>query len=383
MGRLFWKFFAFIWLAQLAGIIAIASTFWLSPLGRMDDRRGPEARSYPPAPPGDAHFLRPAEPPGPPPPNAPPPPRPRSLPPVRPTIATLLASLLTAALLAWYFAKPIGSLRHAFAEASAGRLDYRVGALMSKRRDELADLGQEFDRMAQRLQGAMERQRRLLHDVSHEVRSPLARLQAAVGLLRQKPDSQISAIDRIEEEITRIDRLIAELLKLSRLEAGEVSEEVQEIDLSDLVSQVVEDANFEAEAAGRAVSWIDRTPATLRGRPELLHVAFENILRNALKHAPQSHTIEVQTHLDAAGLRYLFRVLDTGPGVLSEDLPRLFTPFFRSSSALSTEGSGLGLAIARRSIEAHGGSVCARNRPSGGLIVEATLPLDGGRGAAG
>jgi two-component system, OmpR family, sensor kinase len=289
-------------------------------------------------------------------------------------IATLLASLLTAALLAWYVAKPIRSLRLAFDAASGGRLDQRVAPLIGARQDELADLGRKFDRMAERLQESMSRQKRLLHDVSHEVRSPLARLQAAVGLLRQKTSTEETTVVRIEEEIGRIDHLVGDLLDLSRIEAGDLAEEVQEVDLHELVSQVVADANFEIQSSGRKVVWTKQAAATLRGRPAMLHIAFENIVRNALKHAPESAIVTLETTVDAARSRYSFVVLDSGPGVPAEELPELFTPFFRSERA-SSEGYGLGLAIARRSVEAHGGTIRAENRPSGGLSVEIVLPL--------
>jgi two-component system OmpR family sensor kinase len=453
MGRLFWKFFLFIWLAQLAGIVAVALLFWLTEqrLNRQPESvdAGPGARSYvgaaaavlryggmdafrswashdteppvyavdssgadllgravAPAVTAEARELHEADPgsplvievtdaqrhevllfaarvdrqgPGGPPPGPPhgrpPHAGPHNWPPRGPMTATLLASLLTAALLAWYVAKPIRSLRRAFEAASSGRLDHRIAPVMGTRQDELADLGREFDRMAERLQDSMSRQRRLLHDVSHEVRSPLARLQAAVGLLRQKASVQDGTIDRIEEEIARIDRLVGDLLKLSRIEAGELAEDAEAIDLLELVSEVICDADFEAQTAGRRIAWTLKAGASLVGRPEMLHVAFENILRNALKHAPQSETVTVETVLDDAGSRYLFRVLDSGPGVPEDELGRLFTPFFRTDRASSTEGYGLGLAIARRSIEAHGGTIRAQNRPAGGLSVEIALPL--------
>jgi len=361
LGRLFWKFFAFIALAQLGGIIAIGTLFWLTP-PRDDGGRPP--------PPPRERLLHGAGPP----PHAPHHGSPL-FPPIAPTIATLLASLGTAALLAWYVAKPIRGLRQAFAAASGGRLDHRVGPTMGTRQDELADLGREFDRMAAQLQAAMERQRRLLHDVSHEVRSPLARLQAAVGLLRQSPSPREATIDRIEEEIARIDRLIGELLRLSRLEAGEHAEDVQDIDMKELVGQVVSDARFESHAAGLEIVWNDTADAIVRGRPEMLHVAFENLLRNAVKYASSGGTLIVETRTDAAGLRYLFRVMDQGPGVREQDLDKLFTPFFRADGTASAEGYGLGLAIAKRSVEAHGGWIRAQNRPTGGLMVEIALPL--------
>jgi two-component system, OmpR family, sensor kinase len=336
---------------------------------------------------------------------------PRNWPPRGPLIATLLASLLTAALLAWYVAKPIRSLRRAFEAASSGRLDHRVAPLLGTRQDELADLGREFDRMAERLQDSMSRQKRLLHDVSHEVRSPLARLQAAAGLLRQKrlaagvagvetprpsrpgadhaADTETArapgaaaardedaAVDRIEEEIARIDQLVGDLLKLSRIEAGELAGDTDDVDLHELVSQVVSDADFEARALGRRILWTSQAAASLTGRAEMLHVAFENIVRNALKHAPESQMVTVETTLQ--GSRFHFRVLDSGPGVRDDELERLFTPFFRTDHASNTEGYGLGLAIARRSIEAHGGTIRAQNRPGGGLAVEIMLPLRAG-----
>jgi two-component system, OmpR family, sensor kinase len=458
VGRLFWKFFLFIWLAQLGGIVAVALIFWLTqprltrPLESID--AGPAARtnvsaaaailryggedalkswvshdserpvyavdpsgtdilgrSVAPAAIAEAREVHEADPssplvaetidpahhrwmlfavgwghPGPPPgegfsgppPHTPPPggqpPHPgrRAWPPAGLMITTLLASLLTAALLAWYVAKPIRSLRIAFAAASRGRLDQRVAPLIGRRQDELADLGQEFDRMAERLQESMSRQKRLLHDVSHEVRSPLARLHAALGLLRQKASSDETTVRRIEEEIGRIDRLVGDLLKLSRLEAGDLAEALEEVDLHELVAQVVADANFEAQ--GREIVWATRASAMLLGRPGMLHVAFENILRNALKHAPNSKIVTVETTVDTERSRFTFHVLDSGPGVREDELSELFTPFFRSDRA-SAEGYGLGLAIARRSVEAHGGTVRARNRPGGGLSVEIELPL--------
>ncbi len=253
-------------------------------------------------------------------------------------------------------AKPIRSLRFAFDAASAERLDYRVAPLMGRRQDELADLGRAFDRMVERLQASMDRQRRLLHDVSHEVRSPLARLQAAAGLLRQRQSTEETTVERIE--------------------AGELAEEVQDVDLHELVAQIVSDANFEAQSSGRTVTWMEGSAASMRARPEMLHVAFENIVRNALKHAPDSPLVRIETSVDAVRSRYTFRVEDSGPGVRSDELATLFTPFFRAAGAAAADGYGLGLAIARRSIEAHGGAIRAQNLPAGGLAVEIVLPLN-------
>ena len=372
MGRLFWKFFAFVWLAQLAGIVAVGALFWLtgpppSPAlalavpasdghgPMMLVRPGPDILRMPPP-------LRPR-----------PAPRywPRNLPPPTAVAATLAASLATALLLAWYVAKPIRSLREAFDAAAAGDLERRIAGRIGTRNDELADLGRDFDRMASRLQLSMEGQRRLLHDVSHEMRSPLARLQAAVGILRQQPEQPAAMITRIEDETARIDQLVGELLTLSRLEAGEWVDEEEDVDLYELVAEVVRDANFEAQAQGRQVTWEERASALIRGRPEVLHSAIENLVRNALKHAPESRAVWIETVVDSVARCYRLRVLDEGSGVAEHELPNLFAPFFRGTGS---EGYGLGLAIARRCVEAHGGTIHANNRPGGGLCVEIVLP---------
>ena len=284
----------------------------------------------------------------------------------------------SALLLAWYVAKPIRSLREAFDAAAAGDLERRIAGRVGTRNDELADLGRDFDRMASRLQTSMEGQRRLLHDVSHEMRSPLARLQAAVGILRQQPEQAAAMIARIEDETARIDQLVGELLTLSRLEAGEWVSEEEEVDLHELIAEVVRDANFETQAQGRQVIWEERASALIRGRPELLHSAIENLVRNALKHAPESRRVWVETTVEPQPSRYRIRVLDEGSGVAEHELPNLFAPFFRGNgSHPGNDGYGLGLAIARRSVEAHGGTIRAANRPGGGLCVEIVLPLPG------
>ena len=301
----------------------------------------------------------------------------RNMPPLKGIVATIAASIVTALLLAGYVAKPIRSLRRAFDAAASGDLDRRVAPDIGARHDELADLGRDFDRMAARLQASMQGQRRLLHDVSHELRSPLARLEAAAGLIRQTPDQPEKMITRIEEEIARIDRLVGELLTLSRLETGEMPPVNEEVDMHDLVRDVVHDANFEAQSQGREVIWGDQGSATLQGRPELLHSAIENVVRNALKHAPESQTIRVETAVNAEKEQYVLRVLDHGRGIPEGELPDLFRPFFRGSTGIRMDGYGLGLAIARRSIEAHGGTIRANNRSGGGLSVEVVLPLSG------
>jgi len=288
----------------------------------------------------------------------------------------ILASLGFSALLAWYLAKPIHHLRGAFDAVAAGKLETRIGPRMGRRRDEIADLGRDFDRMAGQLQILVGSQRRLLHDVSHELRSPLARLQAAIGLARQQPEKLDASLNRIERESGRLDQLVGELLTLSRLEAGTGGPPDEVIDLVELVAGIADDARFEAEANGRQVRFTGAGEFVVNARAELLHRAFDNVIRNAVKYTGEGTAVEVRVERRPAPDRLLVTVADCGPGIPDSDLPAVFEPFFRSETGVKTAGFGLGLAIARRAIEAHGGTIRALNHPGGGLQVEIILPAD-------
>ncbi|MFA7318904.1 MAG: ATP-binding protein [Sulfuricella sp.] len=372
MGRLFWKFFFFIWLAQLSAILATSATFWLAHRAENErlvslDQGQPASPEFWPEgrlPPPGKH----PHPPGPPRPGYP-------FVPIVPLIATLLASLVFAALLAWYFSKPIRSLRSAFESMVGGKLETRLGPAMGKRRDELADLGHNFDRMASHLNDLIDSQRRLLHDVSHELRSPLARLQAAIGLARQQPEKLESSLERIERESVRMDKLVGELMTLSRLEAGVMGAMEEEINVAELLAGVAADARFEAETSGRVVEFSGCGEVIVRGEAELLHRALENVVRNALRHTPEGGKVLLEAHLGANMNDLRLAVSDQGPGVSEQELSAIFEPFYRGGGAQSTAGHGLGLAIARRVVEAHGGSVRASNRSTGGLCVEIVLPV--------
>jgi len=287
------------------------------------------------------------------------------------------ASLAVSALLAWYLARPIRSLRWALRSAAEGRLETRVRPLMKGRRDEIADLGEEFDEMARRLQKLVEAQKRLLHDVSHELRSPLARLQAAVGLARQDPlrfqGALEPSLERIEREAARLDELVGEVLALARLEGGKAESGEEPVDLAELVASVAEDARFEAQAAHRDVAFQLASPVLVRGRPELLQRAVENVIRNAVKYTAEGSTVQVE--LAALGQRARLLVTDRGPGVAPGDAERIFEPFYRSGANASVDGFGLGLAIAHAAIATHRGSIRAENAAGGGLRVEIELPL--------
>jgi signal transduction histidine kinase len=373
MGRLFWKFFAAFMLVQVLTVAGVSTAFWLR------HRDAPEAPAFehgppPPLPPGAAPPRDAL--PGPPPDQDGRPPR--SVFPLEPLAGGLLASLAFAALLAWYVAKPIRSLREAFDAAAQGRLDVRAGAALKGRRDELADLARAFDRTAERLQVLVDGQRRLLHDVSHELRSPLARLQAAVGLARQQSENLEASMDRIDREAARMDGLIAELLTLSRFETGTGAARDERIDVAELVQEVVADATFEQSAeATPAIFEIDVVvPAAvdLRGNLEMLHRAVENVVRNAARHSPAGGRVRIGGRFDAGRREIELTIADDGPGVPAAELETIFEPFFRGAAAGGTAGHGLGLAIARRVIEAHGGRIGAANRSTGGLLVTLRLP---------
>ncbi|MFP5393877.1 MAG: ATP-binding protein, partial [Gammaproteobacteria bacterium] len=289
-------------------------------------------------------------------------------------VAGALASLLFAGLLAWYFSRPIRALRDAFDAAAGGDLSPRFAKGGGVRADELTDLGRDFDRMSAQLRTLMDGQRRLLHDVSHELRSPLARLQAAIGLAHQRPDRIDASLERIERESVRMDKLVGELLTLSRLEAAPALPAQEDIALMDLVEEIAGDASFEAEQSGRTLAVSGMALVTVRGAPDLLWRAIENVVRNAIKHSPPGGTVTLRLEADAQQAR--IDVLDRGPGVAPADLAAIFQPFFRSEpTANNVDGHGLGLAIAQRVVLAHGGSIGAENRDGGGLRVTIALPV--------
>jgi two-component system OmpR family sensor kinase len=282
-------------------------------------------------------------------------------------------SVAFSALLAWYLTRPIRNLRWAFDAAAAGRLETRVSPLMGRRRDEIADLGRDFDRMALQLQKLVSAQRRLLHDVSHELRSPLARLQAAIGLARQEPAKVEPSLERIEREASRLDHMVGEVLALARLESGTATRPKERVDLAYLAANIAEDARFEAEAAGRALRFHADGDAPVMGDADLLHRAVENVVRNAVKFTREGTTVEVNVRTTKHSA--VLTVTDEGPGITSAELAKIFDPFYRGEAGNGTPGFGLGLAIAQRAIDAHGGTIRAANAAAGGLQVAIELPL--------
>lgn len=293
------------------------------------------------------------------------------------TLAAALATLLIFALLARSVTGPTVALRRAAARVASG--DFAVqGTIVSEtRRDELGELVRDFELMASQLAQARDAQLQLLADISHELRSPLARLSVALELARAKAGPEAaSAMARIERESDRMNALIGELMTLSRLEAGMEHPGEETFSLSTLVTAVGEDADFEAQArGGRVVVQVELDLQTT-GSSELLRRAVENVVRNALRYTAEGTAVELT--LGTVGKERRITVRDHGPGVPEAALAQLFLPFWRvgTDRDRASGGIGLGLAIADRAVRLHGGSITAENVPSGGLLMTLRLPLE-------
>lgn len=283
-------------------------------------------------------------------------------------LPVLAVAVLLCYLLAYSVTKPVRALQAAVDRFGHGDLSARV---QTTRGDELGDLGRTFDRMADRIQTLLTAERRLLLDISHEIRSPLARLALAVELARTGDDTG-KALDRIEKESDRLNELVTELLQVTRAEGDPQGMIREPLRLDALVARIVEDASIEAAARGVAVELAPSGALTATGNPELLRRAVENVVRNAIRYTAAGTTVRVT--LDD-GDPVVLRIRDHGPGVPEGELERIFDPFYRVGTDRNRQsgGAGLGLAIARRAIELHAGSISARNG-SPGLEVEIRLP---------
>jgi two-component system sensor histidine kinase CpxA len=304
--------------------------------------------------------------------------------PVPGLIIAVISSGLVCYLLSWFMTKPIVRLRAATQQLAAGNLSARAGAPATQRRDEVAGLIRDFDTMAERLESLVNAQSRLLNDISHELRSPLARLNVALGLARQRSGQDNEAmLERIELEASRLNELIGRILTLARLEDGEQRVPRTPVPLNELVMNVAEDAEFEAQARQSHVRCsISQGDWGVPGDASLLHSAVENVVRNAIRYTREGTSVEIELEKIEAHstLMAILRVSDSGPGVPTDALEKMFQPFYRLDGARGrlTGGVGLGLAITDRAVRFHGGTVAAYNRPEGGLTVEIRLPLVSG-----
>jgi signal transduction histidine kinase len=290
-------------------------------------------------------------------------------------------------LLAWYLAAPVDRLRLATRRMAAGDLNVRVLPTLH-RRDDLGLLAADLDTMAERLQLLLEAKQRLLRDVSHELRSPLARLQLALSLATRGDGESKRQLARIGREADRLEELIARTLKLVRLERPPDQLEQVNIDVAELLRNLIADIAIEADARGCHLNISCQGPLPVSGDPELLRSAFENVIRNAVRYSPAGTVVSITAERCARsspGEALEVTVHDHGPGVPDKDLELIFEPFYRVDAAREHHGAGgegLGLAIAARSLAAHGGAIAARNAAGGGLIITVNLPTGQQRSSA-
>jgi two-component system sensor histidine kinase CpxA len=306
-----------------------------------------------------------------------------------PVFQRLIVILITSGVLCYFLARyltaPISKLQAATKKLAGGDLTVRVGSKVGKRRDEIADLARDFDLMAERIELVMTSQRRLLGDVSHELRSPLARLNVALELARQRAGHKAeSALNRIECEAERLNELIGQLLMLTRLESKTEKREKVPIDLADLIYEIATDADFEAQNRKCSVRVIIKEEFIIPGIKELLRSAVENVVRNAIRYTAEGTEIEITLHCrqENNNIYAVISIRDHGTGVPDEALSRVFRPFYSVSEARDrqTGGTGLGLAITERAVKLHDGNVTAANAPGGGLIIEIHFPVTDGNG---
>jgi two-component system sensor histidine kinase CpxA len=296
----------------------------------------------------------------------------------------LLAIFIVASIfcywLAWYLTSPARKLRTATRQFAAGDLNTRVGQQLGGRKDELADLARDFDIMAERIEELVKSQQRLVGDISHELRSPLARLNVALELARQRAGKEADgALDRIERESERLNELIGHLLTLTLLESGSDNMKKTTVELDGLLHEIAEDAGFEARGRSRRVKVIKTQEIKINGIDEMLRRAVENVVRNAVHYTREDSEVEISLSSRAGKneREAVITVRDHGPGVPREHLNNLFRPFYRIDNSRDRQsgGAGIGLAITEKAVRLHGGSVTASNADDDGLIIEIVLPV--------
>jgi signal transduction histidine kinase len=295
-------------------------------------------------------------------------------------VAMFLLASLFSLWLAYHIAAPIHSIQSTARRVATGDLSARVPALVSRRHDELAALAVDFDSMVDRLEILIRTQKNLLSSVSHEIRSPLARITLRLAILKKKwfGNSQ-DMLHQLESDVERIDLLISQLLTLSRFEAGLSSAEREDVSISQILEEVTADGDFEAKSAGKSVRLHANGSAYLEDAdPHALRSAFENIIRNAIRFSPPNTNIDVSLKINADSPKssILISVRDHGPGVPEESLQAIFQPFVQlaNNEPSGESHNGLGLAIASEAIRMHGGAITAINLPEGGLEVRVKLP---------
>lgn len=297
--------------------------------------------------------------------------------------AAVLTSALVCYWLTRYLLSPLRQLQAATRRLAEGDLGARIteAGSLARRQDEFGVLAGDFNEMAARIEDLLTAQKRLIADISHELGTPLTRLNVALGLaFRKSPDTARSELERIQTEAGRLNELIRQLLLISELEIEGKLDGPESLDLRALATQIAADAEFEASGRRCRVVVCAPEPVPVRGVRHLLHSALENVVRNAVRYTAADSEVSIELSRSAGGgdsdPRAVIRVRDHGPGVPAPELANLFRPFYRVSEARDrlSGGTGLGLAITQQAVEAHGGTVRASNAPEGGLVVEMQLP---------
>lgn len=298
------------------------------------------------------------------------------------TLLRLLAAALISAVVSFFLARyltsPLERLRKASRQLAEGDLSTRVGGELVERKDEIGALAADFDTMAAQLQKMQQANRRLLRDVSHELRSPLARLRVALELARNKDSNTLQAeLDRIELEGERLDELVGEVLRLLRETSDSSPLQKEPVNLVALLADLQDDVNFETAAEDCRVTMQAPEQLELMANRELLLRAFENLLRNASRYTDPSKGVEVTITERSEHNDCVILIRDYGEGVPATELDKIFEPFYRVHEARDrhTGGHGLGLAIAKAAIQRHGGEIKAENVDRQGLLITVTLPL--------
>jgi len=287
--------------------------------------------------------------------------------------------LLLIGLLSWWVARsvarPVEALRDATRRMAAGELSTRVGRRRGKKYDELAQLAYDFDAMAERIEALVAHDRGVLQDLSHELRSPLARLHLILNLA-QRSKNPVEAEPyflQAEQEIDRLDQMTGEMLALSRLEGGIPGMNRESLELDELIRECVTQAELEAGVRKVSLRITSNTPVFITGSPLLLERAVGNLIANAIKFSPVGGAVELRVQ-EVQGSAEL-SIRDHGPGVPEAELTYLFRPFYRGSNAVRADGHGVGLAIVQRVVQVHGGEIYAENAAGGGLQVTLRLPI--------
>lgn len=381
MGRLFWKIFAALFLALISTVITVGNIVqWEMRQGAPDfshstSRHPPHSTPAPattPAVSGNAsingnsastvsnelNYIR------------------LLLTfPVTALIFCVISSLIFAGVMAWSISHPIKLLLEHLKRAAEGDLQTRVSPRIGTGHDEFSELGEAFDLMAIRLNNMIKSQSNMLHHVSHELRSPLARIQMAVGLVMQNPKKMQDSMQRVELEAIRMEKMIAELLEIFRLESGMQKLRRTEVDMVALLKGIISDVQFERQDARIKLRY-PHAEVLVSGHFELLHRAIENVVRNAVKYGPPEGEVTVELQTSARTGEVVVEVQDQGRGVAQQELKQIFKPFVRGRETTQIEGHGIGLAITKHIVEAHGGFVKAANLSPAGFMLRIHLPVD-------